>query len=243
MGHPEQVILNLSGVYVQMGLPEALPAARTIDLTALEGTNCYCSADAGQQLSEVAASVPLRAVHFIDSGDYHYVSRFFLEGIGEPFALLLLDRHPDMQEPAFGGVLSCGSWVRDALDSLPNLRQVVMAGIEPALESETEGYGPGRVLIARGAQLPVPDPSLPVYVSFDKDCLSRDFARTNWDQGAMTLDEAEALLRPVLRGRRLLGVDICGELTEEKGGTTSDMEMNLRTDLHLLSFFAEMTKN
>ena len=51
-----------------------------------------------------------------------------MEMIDVPFSLLLFDNHTDMQESAFLGLLSCGSWVREALSSNPMLKSVCVVG-------------------------------------------------------------------------------------------------------------------
>ena len=45
-------------------------------------------------------------IHFLDSGNYHYVSKIWMEKIEEEFELLVLDHHTDMQPPMFGDILS-----------------------------------------------------------------------------------------------------------------------------------------
>ena len=40
----------------------------------------------------------------------------------------MFDNHTDMQPPAFGGLLSCGGWVAEAIEELPLLREVILAG-------------------------------------------------------------------------------------------------------------------
>ena len=47
-------------------------------------------------------------IHFLDSGNYHYVTKLWLDQVKEPFDLLVLDHHTDLQQPMFGDILSCG---------------------------------------------------------------------------------------------------------------------------------------
>ena len=124
------------------------------DCSLISGTNAYCSDEAAEQLREEVnkalvieknnPKAPLDAdgswekletmpagIHFIDSGNYHYMSLFFLERIPTDFTLLLIDNHTDMNENAFGDILSCGNWVRKALETLPHLKKVVMLGVKP----------------------------------------------------------------------------------------------------------------
>ena len=96
-----------------------------VDFTHLEGTNCYCSPESAAIIRQDFGRQELRAFHQIGTGDYHYLTLFWLELIREPFCLVLFDHHPDDQPAAFGDALgSCGGWVTDAR-RLPLLRQDV----------------------------------------------------------------------------------------------------------------------
>ena len=68
--------------------------------------------------------------------------------------------------------------------------------------------------------------------------LSRHFARTNWNQGSLSLDVLEHLLGPVLQSRRLIGVDICGECAEglQMLYQNEDEQINNETNRELLEF-------
>ena len=55
----------------------------------------------------------------------------------------------------------------------------------------------------------------------------------------MSLPDMLRLLQ-VLRGRKLLGMDICGGLTEAKGATERDFSINARTDAALLEALAPL---
>lgn len=193
------------------------------DFSALEGTNCYCSEDSARAIRRHIADLPLHAVHDIGTGDYHYISLFWLERIGEPFQLVLFDHHPDDQPGAFDGdLLSCGSWVREAR-RLPMLRAdrwIRDAEDFPAL-----------------AELP----DLPVYLSIDLDVLSEEYARTDWDQGRMTLEELEGALRGIIASRRIIGVDLCGGNTPEKGASPDDLALNAVTGEALSDLFRDLS--
>jgi arginase family enzyme len=54
-------------------------------------------------------------------------------------------------------------------------------------------------------------PTDAVWVTIDKDVLRPADAATNWDQGEMPLEALLAALRRLAIGRRIVGVDICGE--------------------------------
>lgn len=254
----ENIIINMSGAALDEGLGQALGEAEVVDLSSLGGTNCYCDAAASEAIREAFAPLPVKAVHWIDTGDYHYLSGFWLEkaaASGKPFALVLFDHHPDMQEPAFGGVMSCGGWARESFSGHDAIAQVLMMGINPDLELEILDLVFDGVLAVTSEDfrhtgdalsgdvlemISLLEPRIPVYISVDKDVLTRDFARTDWDQGNMTLAQLEAAVRCISASHEILGVDICGGLTRAKGAGDSDFEVNLATDISLSKLFANL---
>ena len=191
------------------------------DFSALEGTNCYCSPESAAQIRQRVGALPLCAFHEIGTGDYHYQTLFWLERIAEPFSLVLFDHHPDDQPGAFSpAMLSCGDWVAEA-------RKLPLLQTDLWIRSE--------------ADFPALDalPALPVYISLDLDVLSPVWARTDWDQGEMRLDALCAALRRILAARRVLGVDLCGALTVEKGASPEDLALNASTGEALWEVFRE----
>lgn len=223
------VVMNFSGVYEREHFYENREVLR-IDGKEIPGTNCYCDEGAQNLLRERIRELPPEGIHFIDSGNYHYMSCFWLEKIKEPFCLLVFDNHTDMQPPAFGGLLSCGGWIAEALERLPHLSQVLLIGPTEEAVRQTEGAFGQRVCILTrerlkqageimGAGEGVPEKifsGLPVYISLDKDILSREEVCVNWDQGEMSLDELKKWISVICTGvksagAQILGADICGE--------------------------------
>ncbi|MFR3946866.1 MAG: hypothetical protein ACLTZM_07055 [Ruminococcus sp.] len=101
------VIMDFSGIYQEEQFYEGEQIS-WIDLSDISGTNCYCDGDAQAQILERMEKYPVSGIYFIDSGNYHYMSRIGIGRVKEPFNLLVFDNHTDMQLPAFGGLLSCG---------------------------------------------------------------------------------------------------------------------------------------
>lgn len=52
----------------------------------------------------------------------------------------------------------------------------------------------------------------PVYISIDKDVLSKDVVQTNWDQGRMQLDDILTVIGALKQ--RIIGSDITGEVSQ-----------------------------
>ena len=154
---------------------------------------------------------------YLGSGDYHYVSYLRIKQLQEPFGLVLLDQHPDDQPGAFGdGLLSCGNWVSEARRTLPFLRTDVWVqriSDLPAALATLSAW-----------------PELPLFLSIDLDVLSPAEFRTDWDQGEMRFAQLQEAVRAICRGRRLLGVDICGA-APCRGSATLSCDAALNADL------------
>jgi len=54
-------------------------------------------------------------------------------------------------------------------------------------------------------------PTKDVYISLDKDCLTNDYALTNWEEGKFSLEEVLSLLKLIKENFNLVGFDITGE--------------------------------
>ncbi len=175
-----------------------------IDCTDIDGSDCYCDSEATKMIRNRIADLPVNAVHFIDSGNHHYITKFWTDRIRSDFILAVADHHPDMQLPLFEDILSCGGWVRKVLDTNPFLKEVWFIGVAPEYELPREKYR-----ICRYPEKP--SPVLPVYISIDKDVLSPEVITTNWDQGTMTYNQLQTVLKEIMNRHRVLGVDICGE--------------------------------
>ena len=247
------VILNFTHAYETQPFLRRYPAS-WVDCTGLQGTDCYCSPESYGKLQELLAPFSPEGLHLIDSGDYHYVTKLWTDKIDQPFSLVLFDHHPDMQPTLFEDMLSCGSWVKDVLETNPFLHKVFIVGAaEPLVEAMTTGYG-DKVKCYSEADLSHEEGwnrfseehvDCPVYISVDKDVLNGASAATNWDQGSLTLDELESLLGIILKKEAVVGVDICGECSrslnffEEK----RELAINGKANSELLALFLKSAES
>ena len=261
-----------------------------LDFTTLSGTTGFCDDAAADEIRRRIADFPARGIHFLDNGNFHYLTRFWCEKISEDFVLVVYDHHVDLRKPVFPGLMSCGSWIRDVLLRNSHCCAVLIIGPECAqadiIEHELQSLadedsfsddsmsgtaderrmtadqathasaaGPPShasaadyashswTYVRREASDQPPRSSapvrvccfteddildgrvarelphlldalhLPVYISIDKDVLSRKVMRTNWDQGIMTEAEFRCELDRFTMDPdiHILGVDICGE--------------------------------
>ena len=231
------VIMNFTGVYEKQEFYGDLGAV-WLDLRDIQGTNCYCDEEAEAAIKERIRPMGPFGIHFLDSGNYHYVSKIWLDKVEGEFELLVFDHHTDMQMPMFGNILSCGGWIQAALDTNTGLKRVYLAG-PSCMEAEADGK---RVVGINEEELKVPgcisrhmeDSGLPLYISLDKDILNRSCAVTNWDQGETQLEDVLACIKEAASCRSIIGADVCGEdpeAPEQEGIGASLINQNTNREI------------
>lgn len=221
----ETVIMNFSGIYKNQNFYKNYAEEEIFwtELSDLSGCNCYCDAEASDRIRKEIQAFTGKGLHFIDSGNYHYMTRLWLEKLQIPFRLLVFDNHTDMQPPAFGGLLSCGGWIAASLEELPLLQEVILVGPDEEAYTQVEPDLQKKVLFLSREKLSTMtaeekegffnnlSEDLPLYVSVDKDVLCKGDASTTWSQGDMHLSELMSFLELVLERQNILGMDVCGE--------------------------------
>ncbi|MCR5303111.1 MAG: hypothetical protein K6E33_01010 [Lachnospiraceae bacterium] len=317
-------VMSLSGIYDRENFYHRYledNIAVFHDLTGVSGANGYCSEDSETRFQELMEGNLSSRIHFIDNGNYHYMSLLWMEAVmekGMDYALIYFDNHSDRQDAAFGGLLSCGSWVKEAEDRLSGLHKTIWVNSdEVVISGEVEsndlhnafshsvnetgdemGHGLHNPSIARGCRLEgtagtglhnsqinlsnkcgdTNDYSLhnlaksqanksedaaaydlhnsfrlpinefeaavenslhntPVYISVDKDVLSEDEVRTNWDQGHMSLDEFLLHLSILLDKCEVRGIDICGG--PDRYADDSDVKKDDEVNGRILRFLSD----
>jgi hypothetical protein len=208
-------ILNFSTIYEQESFYQLDKSSHFIDLTDISGTNCMCDDMAKSAVAERIGSA--RGLHFIDNGNYHYISAIYLEQIKEPFSLVVLDHHPDMQRPMFD-ILSCGGWVLEVMEKNEFVRDIHVIGADRKLIAELDEEVREKVkfydCVGEFA-----GSSFPIYLSVDKDVIREDDITTNWDQGEASAEEVISFIGEVMGASQgFIGADICGECAPDQEG-------------------------
>ena len=220
------VLMILSGIYREEEFWKNRQVS-WIELQDVCGTNCYCDEEAIAEINKRTENYPTAGIHFIDSGNYHYMTRLWLTRMDQPFCLLVYDNHTDMQPPAFGGILSCGGWIAAALEELENLKYVILVGPDEAAYEQVDENLKDRVIFLSREKLQVMNDEernwflretvsevcnwrkseglqedaekfLPLYISVDKDVLCTEDAQTTWSQGDMRLTTLVSGVQTVL---------------------------------------------
>ena len=148
------VLMNFSGIYREEEFWKNRQVS-WIELQDVCGTNCYCDEEAIAEINKRTENYPTAGIHFIDSGNYHYMTRLWLTRMDQPFCLLVYDNHTDMQPPAFGGILSCGGWIAAALEELENLKYVILVGPDEAAYEQVDENLKDRVIFLSREKLQV----------------------------------------------------------------------------------------
>ena len=87
----EIVVVNMSKVYEREDFYRPfINSDNIIECSDIEGTNCYIDNEALSAIRKRLKNVDARGIHFIDSGNYHYLSYLFLEKIPREFELILI---------------------------------------------------------------------------------------------------------------------------------------------------------
>lgn len=193
-----------------------------IDCSMIPGTNGFCDRQSLRLIKKRLKETGTSTLTFIGNGNYHYVSYLLLQRIHIPFSLILFDHHSDMQDN--GPLLSCGSWVTHAMLDHPFLQKVVILGVNLEDASKPQPFSPKPVLLIHEEQFNRTPLHLivneirsflkneeAIYISVDKDVLDGKEARTNWDQGSMSLVQMLYLLENLARHYHILAMDVCGE--------------------------------
>ena len=222
------LILDFSHVYCDEKIPKN-DKVHWLDCSDITECDLYCSKRAEEEIRARIAPYGIHGIHFLDSGNYHYVTGIMTALIKQKFSLILLDHHTDMQKPMIEQMTSCGDWAGKVLKTNPWLQQLILIGPQESdilqIYREKEGLVSGaelqeKLITFSEEEIQSVDGenkisgikrNLPVYISIDKDILDEEYSETNWSQGKMPLPVLERLLMPFLTSGNILGIDICGE--------------------------------
>lgn len=259
----KMVIQDFTGVYADQpfmqGLRESATPERDIhwlDCTDIQGTDCYCDDDAVNAIRGQIAKAGIEnaeGIHFIDGGNYHYMSKIWTDMVQEPFSLVVFDHHPDMQAPRFGGILSCGGWVLEALKNNRFVERTLLIGVADHLVDEIraelsqteDAHVLDKVTFIKESELSsfdsplIAQSSKPIYLSIDKDALAPAYAATNWDQGSLSTAMLKSIIADLAANHRIIGIDICGERARDVEDAHADAlnsELNRELVVFLQNF-------
>ncbi|WP_192988129.1 arginase family protein [Carnobacterium mobile] len=191
-----------------------------IDIADIYGINAICSAEAMQTIFQRIDAQSTSKLFFLGNGNFHYLSYGILKKIKTPFTLIVYDHHNDAGKLAYKDLISCGSWINDAVLYLPNLKRVYIIGVGEEQEKEMLPEVGQKIEIIREeemtdekmAEISETIPTTDIYVSVDRDILSEKEVQTNWNQGNIKIEKLIQSIDLVLHDHQLIGADVCGDL-------------------------------
>ncbi|WP_427339365.1 arginase family protein [Caloranaerobacter sp. DY30410] len=187
---------------------------------AMKGNNLprkYYPLNNKDNVERIIKLFPRPWIVFLGSGDYHYLSYFLIKNLSNKPYLILFDNHFDMNY-APDGMLSCGSWVREALiDDL--IKGVLVIGAS-SMSKPTNFWHPGIIHITNPNDIINLNKyknlfKYDLYISIDKDVLDPSVLRTDWDQGKMKEDTLLRWLSEISSKGKVVGVDLCGDFKQD----------------------------
>lgn len=173
-----------------------------IDLKDLSSTKYMCSKKVLDSISEKIKKVE-NSLFFLGAGEYHHFTYMLLKKFDKTLSLIVIDKHVDYSD-TYQGFITCGSWLKDAA----GLNQIVEIFV---LSEEKKNVHNSKIKIFSPLEYKKIKPHLPVYISIDKDILTKSSINTTWDQGHC---QPKTLIEIVLHftsSFEIVGADICGE--------------------------------
>lgn len=193
-----------------------------IELGSMPNTNLLCEKDTLRLIADKLIERRPGRIHYLGSGNYHYISYLLQARIETPYTLILFDHHTDTIPSPSESLISCGSWVLDSLQYLPMLKKVFIIGVgEEALQHIPASISQKVVIYTEKslqANLTTIIQSIlknittdSVYISIDKDVLDKKEAKTGWDHGTLSLKQIMKMMKALFQNEGVTGVDVCGE--------------------------------
>ena len=123
------LILDFSHVYCDENIPKNT-GIHWLDCSEIEECDLYCSRQAEEKIREKIKPYGIHGIHFLDSGNYHYVTEIMTSQIQKEFQLVVFDHHTDMQKPMIEHMTSCGDWAGKVIKDNPYICQLILVGPE-----------------------------------------------------------------------------------------------------------------
>lgn len=149
---PNNYILDFTHVYCDEDMKNN-SQFHWIDCSDINGCDLYCSDEAAAEIQKRIMPYGTKGIHFIDSGNFHYITKITTDQIKQPFSLVVFDHHTDMQQPLVNEMMSCGDWAGLVLDQNPNLKQLILIGPDATDISQIDVIRKDRLLTFSAEEL------------------------------------------------------------------------------------------
>ena len=197
-------------------------------------------------ISEFYEFIKARTARFtlFGSGDYHHLTALWLRKFEEPVTLVSFDNHPDwdIRPPRW----CCGTWINRALELPMVRKAVIWGCGNFELNWPGNLFVSGKALRAHRLEVwPWTErlktsgrkrwPGMTrenwrekfsafarqmtgekIYVTIDLDCLDREEAATNWENGLFKIEDIRWALDELRSQAHIVGGDLCGAYSEPR---------------------------
>jgi len=162
---------------------------------------------------------------FMGSGDFHHVSALLIDATLErqedKVTVIHFDNHPDWVQ--FKNGMHCGSWVNRVAGN-PKVEKIITVGpCSKDIENRNAALlDSGKLELFPFAQLDAIENILDriktkkIYITVDKDVLSREDCESNWDQGRMRLPYLLSFIRALGARHDIIGADVTGDYSRPR---------------------------
>ncbi len=173
-----------------------------IELKNFSSTKYMCSKKIFDSISGKIKKVE-NSLFFLGAGEYHHITYMLLKKFNKTLSLIVIDKHVDYSD-TYPGFITCGSWLKDAA-ALNHVPEIFV------LSEEKKNIYNNKIKIFSPVEYKKIKPHLPVYISIDKDILTKSLINTTWDQGHCLPKTLIEIVLYFSSAFEIVGADICGE--------------------------------
>ena len=196
---------------------------QVLDLSKTAGIHLMSSWETLKEIKTQMDCQQVGPLSYLGEGGNHHLSLCGMMRIKEPFTLIVFDHHNDATPFPDSHYSSCGSWIQDAFSHIKTLKKAFIIGVseenasQPTLKKElpitmltAEAFSSSQI-----TNLIETIPTETLYVSIDRDVFHINEVETSWDQGSLSLREGSIALERIIKGKKVIGGDICGDIKWE----------------------------
>lgn len=203
----------------EFDLTEYLDGFNVVDISDLNGIFAMCSYENIEILKMRAEKFSFPMISIFGSGNFHYLTYAVLKNLNKKSAVIVFDHHDDFENFEYPNFTSCGSWIFDLIENNQFVTQVLVLGSDVENKNlKTFEDSKLKVLKEKDLSFEKLKSTLScvntenIYLSIDRDILSENELKTDWDQGNISVHFLCECISYIASNFKIIGADICGDL-------------------------------
>lgn len=189
----------------------------TIDISDLKGIYTMCDEKNLEIIQSRLNKLENKKVFLLGNGNFHYLTFPIFENFSKKASLIVFDHHHDGGILPYEGLVSCGSWIKNLVEQDSNVDKVYIIGASKKLLDNV--FEDEKIILLceedftreKFAKLVSEIEANNIYVSIDRDILSKEVLETNWDQGIFSLEDLLYCISYIREEKNIFAMDICGD--------------------------------